>query len=499
MNLLFRVDVSTQIGTGHLMRCLALAQAWQDAGGKAVFVMANIVPVLEKRLISEGIEILKITNQLATKDAETTAMLVNKFNSDWLVIDGYHFDDEYQKIIKSVGLKILFIDDYGHVNHYYADIVLNQNISADGGLYTNREPYTQLLLGTRYTLLRREFWQWQGWQRINPSIASKILITMGGADIDNVTLKVIQGLQLLSDYPLEVLVVIGGSNPHYDQLKSAAEASKFPIRLENNVINMPELIAWADLAITAGGSTCWELAFMGLPSLIIILAENQQAIAQKLHSLKAAINLGWYHDISADEIALAVNQLSQDIHRRLAMSKSSQSLVDGSGSQRIVRYLKNYLLKLRSVSIEDCELLWQWANDPEVRVASFSSEFIGWEEHLQWFKSKLNSPNCIFYIALNEHNIPIGQIRYEIEAREAVISISIAQQFRHQGYGSYLIELAQKQIFKNIHIVKIHAYIKQNNQASIRTFTKTGFQIVETVLKQEKQAIHLVSTGSNLL
>ncbi|BCL37785.1 UDP-2,4-diacetamido-2,4,6-trideoxy-beta-L-altropyranose hydrolase [Nostoc sp. MS1] len=498
MNLLFRVDVSPQIGTGHLMRCLALAQAWQQAGGKAVFIMAETALIFEEKLRTENIEVIKISPKLgSSEDAQASAILAHQLNSNWLVIDGYNFGDIYQKNIKNAGLKILFLDDYGHAGYYCADLVLNQNISADPALYTHKEPDTQLLLGTSYTLLRREFWQWGGWQRVNPPIAKKILITMGGADYDNVTLKVIQALQLLSGHALEIVVVIGGSNPHYEEIKLVAQTSGLTIRIERNVNNMRELMAWADMAVTAGGSTCWELAFMGLPSLIIILAENQQAIAQKLHSLQVFINLGWHSNISPSEIATAVQELSLAINTRLAMTKSSQELIDGWGSQRVVRYIKNYFLKLRPVSIEDSRLLWRWANEPQVRAVSFSSKLIAWQEHQTWFKSKFNA-NCIFYIAMNEDNIPVGQIRYEIEGEEAVISISIAQEYRQQSYGTYLIEIAQKQIFQNTGIHLVHAYIKPSNQASIKAFTQAGFHIKDTVIKQGQQAIHLVSTANNL-
>ncbi|HIK04474.1 MAG TPA: UDP-2,4-diacetamido-2,4,6-trideoxy-beta-L-altropyranose hydrolase [Trichormus sp. M33_DOE_039] len=498
MNLLFRVDVSPQIGTGHLMRCLALAQAWQQAGGKAVFIMAETAFIFEEKLRTENIEVIKISPKLGSpEDAQATAMLAHQLNSNWLVIDGYNFGDIYQTNIKNAGLKVLFLDDYGHAGYYCADLVLNQNLSADPALYTHKEPDTQLLLGTFYTLLRREFWQWRGWQRVNPPIAKKILVTMGGADYDNVTLKVIQALQLLSGHALEIVVVIGGSNPYYEEIKLVAQTSGLTIRIERNVNSMPELMAWADIAVTAGGSTCWELAFMGLPSLSIILAKNQQAITQKLHSLQTFINLGWHSHISPSEIATAVEELSLVINTRLTMTKSSQELVDGWGSQRVVRCIKNYSLKLRPVSIEDCQLLWQWANETEVRAVSFSSKPIAWEEHQKWFNSKLNT-NCIFYIAVNQDNIPIGQIRYDIEGKEAVISISIAQEYRQQGYGTYLIEIAQRQIFQNLNIHIVHAYIKPSNQASIKAFRLAGFHIRDTVIKQGQQAIHLVDTANNL-
>ncbi|MEH2349515.1 MAG: UDP-2,4-diacetamido-2,4,6-trideoxy-beta-L-altropyranose hydrolase [Nostoc sp.] len=490
MKLFIRVDASTQIGTGHVMRCLALAQAWQDAGGQVIFVMAIEAPDLKTRLKVEGIEVIYLPIQIGSaEDAEETGKLAREFDASWVVVDGYHFGAKYQEIIKESELKLLFIDDYGHAKEHHADIVLNQNIHAYEGLYINRQPYTKLLLGTSYSLLRREFWQWRGWERSLPLIAQKLLVTLGGADPDNVTLKVIEGLQQVEVEGLEAVVVVGGSNPHYEQVRSASQKSCFPIHLKRNVTNMPELMAWADLAVTAGGSTCWELAFMGLPSLVLILAENQRVIAEKLEAMGVVVNLGWHKNVSAVEIASGVAPLLITAGRREKMTRCSQELVDGQGSSRVLSYLKDNFFQLRLVQQDDCRLLWEWSNDPEVRAVSFSSNSILWEHHVQWFKSKLINPNCIFYIAINKNDAPIGQIRYDIENCETTVSMSIDPKFRNQDYGSSLIKLASKQIFSDFDITRINAYIKPSNQASVRAFSKAGFQSMGITTLQGHQAI----------
>lgn len=337
MKLVFRVDASTKIGMGHAMRCLALAQAWQDMGRQAIFVMANEVPALESRLTSENIDIEHLSGIPGTlEDAKETIRLAHQIETSWIVLDGYHFKAEYQQTLKNAGFKLLVIDDCGYAEHYYADIVLNQNISADENLYFKREPYTQLLLGTRYALLRREFLQWRGWQRETPTVARKILVTLGGSDPDNVTLKVIQALQQVKIGELEAIIVVGGSNPHYEQLEMAVQMSPFPISLKRNATNMPELMAWADVAIAAGGSTNWELAFMGLPSLVIIIADNQKETVDRLEKIGIVVNLGWHQDVKLSALTNAIASFLIKAELQHQMTQLSQELVDGEGSQRVL-------------------------------------------------------------------------------------------------------------------------------------------------------------------
>lgn len=338
--LIVRTDATSRIGSGHLMRCLALAQVWKDKGGRVVFLTAQVSPLLKKRLYSEAMDVLDLPVQAGgTDDARQTAELSRRLGVSWVVVDGYHFGAEYQRIIKNHGQHLLFVDDNGHSNHYYADLILNQNAHAVADLYVRREPYTRLLLGTRYALLRREFRKWAGWHRKIPEIARKVLVTLGGGDQDNATMKVIDSLQHIQTGGLEVVIVAGGSNPHLGQLQSAAEASTVPMRVEINVTNMPELMAWADIAVSAGGGTCWELAFLGLPNLILILADNQRPIAERLEHLGVAENLGWHSNVSPGEISAALYRLLSDSSLRSLMSERGRELVDGKGADRITNIL----------------------------------------------------------------------------------------------------------------------------------------------------------------
>ena len=495
MKILIRTDASSKIGTGHVMRCLALVQAWLDADVQVTFLMTIKASALESRLQAEGIKVdYLLVSPGSQEDAEQTVSKAKTLGSPWVVADGYQFGADYQLTIKTAGLKLLLIDDYGHAKHYWADLVLNQNVCAHENLYAKRESSTQLLLGTSYALLRKEFWPWQGWQRKLPTVARKILVTLGGADPDNVTFKVIQALQMLKVNNLEMIVVVGGSNPHYEQLQEAVDdlESAIAITLRRNVTNMSELMAWADVAVTAGGSTCWELAFMGLPSLIIILVENQRAIAEKLDTTGAAINLGWHNNISTNALQQQTHRLANTPNLRQAMTERSRQLVDGEGSQRVLMHLQNQRLRLRSVSEDDCKLIWQWANDPDVRARSFSSQPIPWDEHVQWFNTKHKALDCRFYLALDAHDTPLGVIRFDLYQDNATVSVTIDSQFRTQGYGNQLINLASAKLFRTSDIAYIDAYIQPDNQASLRAFQKAGFKELGAVTHKGLPALKLV-------
>lgn len=336
--LVVRADASAQIGWGHVMRCLALAQAWQDEGGNAIFVTTHDAPALNRRLRVEGIQVELLEPEPGSmSDAEFTARVARTENAEWLVLDGYHFDSHYQQAIKACGLKLLCVDDNGALPHYYADVVLNQNLHARETMYAAREPYTRLLLGTRYALLRREFLKWRDWKRAIPDVARRVLVTLGGSDPDNVTRKVMDAIQQTAITGLEAVVVIGASNPHAEELQSVARSTRVPIRLEMNATNMPELMAWADVAISGAGSTCWELAFMGLPSIVITLAENQKRIGEYLNVQGVMIHLGEGQSIQPVEISNALEEWMTDLQRRRIVSRNGRALVDGCGMDRVIQ------------------------------------------------------------------------------------------------------------------------------------------------------------------
>jgi UDP-2,4-diacetamido-2,4,6-trideoxy-beta-L-altropyranose hydrolase len=343
MPLIIRADANSRIGTGHIMRCIALGKAWQHRGGHTTFVSCCESKNLRKRIADEGFNFVPIKASCPDPSdlkivLEKLSEIKNQASSNvWLMVDGYHFDTVYQCHIKEAGYRLLIVDDNAHLDYYYADIVLNQNINAEHLQY-QVESNTRLLLGLRHVLLRPEFINTTPSKIEIPQVSQKLLVTMGGGDIDNQTLKVIRAVENADIDGLEVAVVVGSANPHLRQIQSESRLSDLPIRVVSDAQNMAKLMVWADFAVSAGGSTCWELAFMGLPALVIILADNQQAVARGLDKAGAVINLGWYHSLSSLQIAKALRNLAVAADTRTKMIRQGRNLIDGKGIERILTF-----------------------------------------------------------------------------------------------------------------------------------------------------------------
>jgi UDP-2,4-diacetamido-2,4,6-trideoxy-beta-L-altropyranose hydrolase len=484
MHLYIRADADGKIGAGHIMRCIALAQAWKDRGGEVTFISHCESEALRERMQIEGFRFISLDHVCPdSSDLMNTLSILKNESADQkarLVLDGYHFTTEYQKAIRDKGVCLLVVDDMNHLPHYHADILLNQNIHAPDLKY-NCDADTTLLLGSQYMLLRREFLKYRDFNRQIPGRAKNILVTLGGADPDNVTLKVVEALKLLNEPDVAVRIIIGPANPHQETLRKAIVSADIRAELLINPPNMPELMAWADLAISAGGSTCWELAFMGVPSIVIVLAENQAAVAEYLMNKKAVLNLGIFAECSKKHISDACKTLIGSSIARTSLSQQSIMLINRPGPKHVIKSMNSNNITLRKVTDLDRELMWQWANDEETRKASYSQAHISWGEHIRWFDAVQRQKNHRFYIANNGSKKPVGQIRFAIDGKDTIVSFSVAPESRRQGYGKEILLQAAKKLFNETNIEQISAYVKSENILSLKVFQKAGFHPEETI------------------
>lgn len=497
MNLLIRADSNESIGAGHVMRCLALAQTWQRHDRSVHFVSGDLPVDLCDRLKKEGMIVWKINAIPGSEDdAMQTLKIAEGEFASIAVVDGYQFGADYQRALNMAGLKQLFIDDYGHAEDYCADFILNQNLSAENIMYRNREMSTRLLLGTRYALLRREFRNFQRRPSARCGNGHKVLVTMGGSDADNVTVKVINALGLLGIDNIEAIVVVGSGNRNQTILRTVVGSllngvKGVRISLKHDVKDMSSLMGLCDLAVSAAGSTCWELAFMGLPSILIVLADNQRSIARRMNEEGAALNLGWHEEVTADAISCAIEGLLTDPEKMARMSSRAHDLVDGEGVLEVIARLEGSRFGLRRAKRGDCEAVWKLANDRVAREQSFTTEPISWDDHVKWFEGRLSSADCAFFMADDDENNPIGQARFDIDDDSAVISVNVDKNMRGKGYGSELISIASQRCFCVSSIGKIHAYIKKSNVASLNVFKRAGYLESAEMQMKGQAAYHM--------
>jgi UDP-2,4-diacetamido-2,4,6-trideoxy-beta-L-altropyranose hydrolase len=344
--LVIRADAGVAVGIGHVMRCLALAQAWRDRGRDAAFVLADAPPELERELGRERFAIHCLDAPAGGEaDARETAEFARRGRAWWILLDGYGFGDEYQRILKSAPFRLARIED-DTADPGFADLVVNQN--AHAAERVDEPPSPRVLRGTRYALIRREFQRWLPFRHPIEPQARRILITMGGSDPDNAAETVLRSLRNVGGTDFRIRIVSGPANPHRDSLRRELVLHEGRAELIAGDADMPELMAWADLAVSAAGSTSWELAFMGVPMVAVILAENQRRIARSLEEAQVAVGLGWHATLREATVAAAVARLLPDALGRTAMSRRGRELVDGLGARRAAEALENAIVESRS-------------------------------------------------------------------------------------------------------------------------------------------------------
>nr|WP_319392048.1 UDP-2,4-diacetamido-2,4,6-trideoxy-beta-L-altropyranose hydrolase [uncultured Desulfobacter sp.] len=337
--LIIRADADERMGTGHIMRCIALAQEWRQQKGPVLFVSCLSNRAVLKRLTSMGFEVCLIKKSFPDPmDIHTTLQKAKEKNAKILVTDGYHFLPEYHEKIRSKGIKLMVIDDYNHLPFYHGDILLNQNLGAEKIQY-NTLPGAVKLLGPEFIMLRNEFLTVKRADQPQTGNIENILITMGGTDPDNTTLKIIRALNLLTFQTFNLKIVLGPGNRNAESIHHESVVSRHQCKIVTNAANMPELILWADVAISAGGSTAWELLYLRTPVLFLINADNQMRLVEEIASANAGINAGRHDRIRIKDIAQKIGALINDPSLRDQIVYNTNKLVDGNGRGRIVQSL----------------------------------------------------------------------------------------------------------------------------------------------------------------
>lgn len=338
MKIFIRTDASIAIGTGHVMRCLTLADELSGRGADARFICRKEPGDFIGFIEGKGYSVYSLPADVDfSADRDLTLKILQKEQNpiDWLIIDHYKIDASWETPLRKFAKKTMVIDDLANRRHD-CDILLDQNYSRDVKRYQGlvSEECIQLL-GAEYALLRPQFREARAnLNRANNEV-KRILVFMGGADPTNETGKALKALALLNRDDIAVDVVIGSLNPFKDELQNLIKQMPCTASCFNNVSNMAELMSSADIAIGASGTSTWERCCSGLPSVVMVLADNQKEIAEELDNKGVVVNLGWHEDVTEMNIRDAVDNLLADSEKRSKMSLKSMQLVDGKGAGRI--------------------------------------------------------------------------------------------------------------------------------------------------------------------
>ncbi|GAB6158043.1 UDP-2,4-diacetamido-2,4,6-trideoxy-beta-L-altropyranose hydrolase [Desulfotomaculum varum] len=359
MNFVFRVDSSREIGSGHVMRCLTLANALKERGHGTFFICRDFNGNIGNLICDKGHELVYLPYRQGNKvcndrvfhaswlganwqqDAEdTVAVLRQRFGrpADWLVVDHYAIDERWEKELLPYARKIMVIDDLADRPHI-CDVLLDQNLYEDmERRYDNLVPPGAVkLLGPRYALLRPEFYDARQNLRHRDGTVRRILVFFGGSDVTNETLKALKAVKMLNRPDIAVDVVIGSANPHKEEIIAFCQDMS-QATLHCQVDNMAQLMVQADLAIGAGGTTTWERCCVGLPALIISIAKNQMGISRAVHMVGSAIYLGEKNNVFIDKIISVLNFVLSSSSVVQYLAENALSLVDGQGLNRVIDY-----------------------------------------------------------------------------------------------------------------------------------------------------------------
>lgn len=513
----FRVDGSVQIGTGHVMRCLTLADALRRYGMVCHFLSRTLDQGLVGKILAAGHDVtflpetadappeasqgeyglwLGTTQQ---RDAADTIAMLNGLSSDdglvLIVVDHYGLDAEWEELVRAHhAVPMLAFDDLSR--SHQADIVLDATFNKSAEAYHGLVSADCIcLIGSGYALLRPEFQQMRLSvleQRDADYVAGKdvahVLIAMGGGDPDDATGWIVDALaDAAQERGFTLHVLVGASYPHREALRMRTEQLDF-LTIHHNISDVASLMARMDLCIGASGTSTWERCCLGLPTINMVLANNQRTIATELSRYGAIVDGGDF-DPSLNQVEWRTRSFDPclSVQARSEMSRRSRETVDGRGVERVIAAcfstrLRTGKLVLRPACPDDSELLYAWQCAPGTRKYAVNPAIPSWEQHSAWMATKLNDEACSFYIACVD-GIPCGVVRLDLsdappplalsEPSKAWREISILTAPEFYGCG---IAFRSLERLKEIHGDEaLVAHILPGNEASHRLFVSSGF------------------------
>ena len=497
--LLVRVDAGIQMGTGRVRGIHALAREFRQRGGQATIVCSEIPNALRRRIEHDCISVQQTGSPAGTvADNFATQEIIALERPDWLAIDGAAFDVHYVNQIADNIKRISILDG---IPRGRANLVVDTGTKSSSGP-DHLGNSIQRLSGPAFSLVDR-LRTLQPLNRKTVAEAKRILVWIHGPDIDNWTLRTLQSLSDLATKRMTVECMVDQNYKHFAELENFKRYSNATLRIHKNIDRIEPLAERADLAITSGHTGCYSLAYFGIPTILISTPESNQKIISILHQNRAGLSLA--HQIESDEsppptVFETIKKLLTDQFKRHSLSRHAMDLVDGQGVKRIVNSMANCSVTLRQANDRDCEMIWHWRNDPEVRSVALNQEPLAWTTLTGWFYQAQDDPNQPVWIIENAIDEPIGEVSFEIDDRndQASINMLLDQTNRSRGTGALLIKLALEQLFATTNVTRVVAQMRSGNIASEKSFRAAGFEpIAPTIVNGVMASQFLFTRNEN--
>lgn len=502
MNVLFRVDASKQIGTGHVMRCLTLARKLREMGHHCKFACRVKPGHLIGHIESQGFDVIKLgdshnefqssvqneSESAATwlgvsqkADAHELRDSINPSLYDWVVVDHYGIDAEWEKDIRSVCRRILVIDDLAN-RHHDCDALLDQNLVED---YFHR--YDGLipdacarLLGPKYALLHADFESFDKHLVRTTSEIPRILVFFGGTDVGGVTAFVVDSLLQINDLSFHLDVVLNKDTESYRSLVTKRLHSE-RLTIHSGLPSLAKLMSECDLAIGATGVTTWERICVGLPTLVMTVAENQEVIAEHLDHIGLVAYVGRYKSVTITDLIVAFRKFIAE-GKSYNFESKRRALELESGTKVVAALMgmdSDCKLHVRPARFQDLYQLFEWANDPMVRENSLNTVRISLESHQAWFQAKLDSDDTRIYIVSDVSGVRVGVVRFERSENTWNLNYSISPILRGKGMATNMLASAIHYHTNEVGSHEVTATVKRTNIASHRVLEKVSFVLVD--------------------
>ena len=486
-SLLLVPDVGADRGLGHLQRSLALGEAWQRTGGTAV-LLAPDSATDHDRNPSEisgsfpGGELAAVRARVASAGITVVASVPR--DCDWIVLDGYDVGAVDQAWARAHARHVGLIDDHGAMGRHDADLVVDQNLGATAAPYGSEAD--RVLLGPRYALLREAFstprtssrhpgttagGQEQG-SEVEGRAELDLVVSLGGSPSEVAVDFVADTLALL-DLPAAAVATVG-------PVGSPTTERGEPIRSLGHPADLAEAMASARVALSAAGSTAWELCATGTPAVLVAAADNQVPIGAALADARVVDHFGPVEHADPQEAADAVLALLHDDDLWRGRRDAGRRLVDGRGADRVVTAMRALDIPLRPAAIDDARQLWTWANDPDVRAMAFDGNPIAWTDHVRWLESRLEDDTSQIYVADDEEGGAWAQVRFDgVGDGDVITDVSIDPSHRGHGLAAPLLVAATQRLRGDCAgLRQVTAKVKDGNRASLRAFAGAGFRPV---------------------